>query len=466
MTMTKFADELFTDLMRQYRTTLEHLDRTGATDVVIRSRAQGRPAGPRRRRRSWLAPVAAAVGVLLAVGLAVGLGGLFTGRSQPSGQATTMLSQTAWVFNGTNGTLTPISPVTGRLGKPIKVGPGAEPIELHILGQPPRTRTHDRPSIVQNIISPDGKTDYVIYLTKDDDSVLRPVSLMTGQAGRLISLGRSAGRVTITPNGSTAYVAYSTFPPVSITSFVEGPRVVRPVSLATGRVGQPILRGNGIPTIAITPDGATAYVAFPVSGTVTPVSTATNTPGQAIRVPGADRIVFTANGAIADVISRASTVTPISTATNTPGKPIKAGNPRDSVNITPDGTTAFVVNVGSMVTPVSLTTGRAGKPIRLRGAGSMVFTPDGKTAYFVNVIYSRVTPVSTVTDTMGKPMNVSGYPLYIAISPDGKTVYVNSSNSGYVQTIIPISTATNTPGQPIKFRAQNAYVLVPGGWSY
>ena len=79
---------------------------------------------------------------------------------------------------------------------------------------------------------------------------------------------------------------------------------------------------------------------------------------------------------------------------------------------------------------------------------------------------SRVTPVSTATDTTGKPMDVSGNPLYIVISPDGKTVYSSSSGGGYVQTIIPISTATNTPGQPIRFRARSVEVLVPGGWSY
>ncbi|HEY1918082.1 MAG TPA: YncE family protein [Streptosporangiaceae bacterium] len=468
MTMTKFTDELFTDLMRQYRTTLEHLDRSGAADVVIRPRAERGLTGPRRRRPSWLAPVAAAVGVLLAVGLAVGLGGLFTGRSHPAGQATTMLGQTAWVFNGTNGTLTPISPVTGRLGRPIKVGPGQEPFKVHSIGGQNATRTIETPSITQNVISPDGTTDYVVYTSEGLGSVLRPVSLVNGRAGRAIPLGAGAGQVAVTPNGTTAYVPYSSYRPgrtASVRTLETAARQVRPISLATGRVGKPIVHGDGTATISITPDGATAYITFADSGTVFPISTATSTPGPAIRVPEADRIVFTADGATADVISADNTVTPISTATNTAGKPVRTGPARDTVDITPDGTTAFVTNVGSSVTPVSLTTGRAGKPIKLKGAGSLVFTPDSKTAYYVNVIYSRVTPVSTATDTTGKPMNVSGWPLYITISPDGKTVYVNSSG-GSPQTIIPISTATNTPGKPIKFRAQNVYVLVPGGWSY
>ena len=75
-----------------------------------------------------------------------------------------------------------------------------------------------------------------------------------------------------TPDGKTAYVANE-----------EGPtgRVV-PISTATGTPGQPIRIGVGA-TIAITPDGKTLYAAGP--NKVVPISTATNRPGQPIRVP-------------------------------------------------------------------------------------------------------------------------------------------------------------------------------------
>ena len=58
---------------------------------------------------------------------------------------------------------------------------------------------------------------------------------------------------------------------------------VTPITIATNTAGKPIKVGRAPDFIAITPDGKTAYVAA-VSGTVTPITTATNTPGQPINV--------------------------------------------------------------------------------------------------------------------------------------------------------------------------------------
>jgi YVTN family beta-propeller protein len=62
------------------------------------------------------------------------------------------------------------------------------------------------------------------------------------------------------------------------------------------------------------------------SGTVTPINTATNKPGKAIRVGTHPRyIVITPDGKTVYVYSTAAgTVTPIRTATNTALTPIKA----------------------------------------------------------------------------------------------------------------------------------------------
>ena len=56
------------------------------------------------------------------------------------------------------------------------------------------------------------------------------------------------------------------------------------------------------------------------------------------------------------------TVTPISTATNTAGRPVKVGREPFAVAITPNGRTAYVVNAASdTVTPISTATNRAGR---------------------------------------------------------------------------------------------------------
>jgi hypothetical protein len=69
------------------------------------------------------------------------------------------------------------------------------------------------------------------------------------------------------------------------------------------------------------------------------------------------------------VVNREGTVTPITTDTNTAGTPITVGSGPDT--ITPDGITAYVANFDSgTVTPITIATNTAGTPIT---AGS---TPD------------------------------------------------------------------------------------------
>jgi DNA-binding beta-propeller fold protein YncE len=70
---------------------------------------------------------------------------------------------------------------------------------------------------------------------------------------------------------------------------------------------------------------------------VTPITTGTDTPSWPIRVgDGPWSIAITPNGKTAYVINRTShTVTPITTDTNAPGKPIKVGNGAWSMVTTP-----------------------------------------------------------------------------------------------------------------------------------
>ena len=192
---------------------------------------------------------------------------------------------------------------------------------------------------------------------------------------------------------------------------------------------------------------------------MTPVSTATNSPGEAITVgKGPQSIAITPNGKTAYVVNfgggtaGGDTVTPISTATGKPGKPITVSDPASSppgqIAITPNGRTAYVVitaivGAGSVgVVPIQTTTNRPGKPIRL---GFFPFriaiTPNGKTAYATSD--SGLTPINTATNTPGKAIKGLSGP--IAITPDGTTVYAGSSN----HTVTPVNTATNRPGKAI-----------------
>lgn len=410
-----------------------------------------------RRRAAWLGPVAAASGVTLAVGLAVALGGHVHSGGQTvrtdDGRA-----ETAYVFNGYQATVTPISPVTGKLGKPVTVGPAG-----YWAGHGKRRVENAR--IMQDVILPDGTTNYALYYTGHGHGAteaLRRTSLVTGAAGPPIQLGRRpVQQMLITPDGRTAYLTY----------LGGADSTIRPVSLATGTVGKPILR---VPkastpwiTPAITPDGRTIYVLYLRAGTVTPIPTATNTPGTPIPVPRPLTVMITPSGRTAFVIGP-GTVTPISTATNTPGKTINTGPHTEVLTVAPDGKTVYAVHYGgTSLTPISTRTGRAGKPIPLhaaRGISTMVITPDGRTGYAASasVKDNTVTPISLATNTAGKPLNVPGTALNLVITPDGKTAYAYTGLVGQTQLVTPISTATSTAGKPIRITGPSIVVLVPG----
>src|ERR1017187_9200014 len=57
------------------------------------------------------------------------------------------------------------------------------------------------------------------------------------------------------------------------------------------------------------------------------------------------------------------------------------------------------------------------------------------------------TPISTVTNKPGKAIPAGKWPGGIAVTPDGKTIYVSNSGQGSVagDTVTPISTATSKP---------------------
>jgi len=209
----------------------------------------------------------------------------------------------------------------------------------------------------------------------------------------------------------------------------------------------------------------TAYVTNYGSNTVTPINTATNTPGAAIKVgdsPGV--IAISPDGKGAYVANEgADTVTPIRTATGAPGRPIKVGAGPYAIAITPDGTRAYVTNYGSnTVTPINTATNTSGAAIKVGGAPqNIAITPDGKTAYVVNRDSDTVTPISTATNIAGKPIKVGGGPFDVAITPDGKTAYVSNAGS---DTVTPIWIATGTPGKPIVVGEEPVYmVITPDG---
>lgn len=92
-------------------------------------------------------------------------------------------------------------------------------------------------------------------------------------------------------------------------------------------------------------------------------------------------------------------------------------------------------------------------------AASLRVTPDGKTVY-IGTSNDTVIPVNTATNTAGKPIRLGGsFPWEMSIGPDGKTVYI----ANLPNTVVPISTATNTAGNPIRLGLALKIAIAPDG---
>ena len=396
-----------------------------------------------RRRVREAVGIPAAVAVLAAVGVMAAAGVFGTGPGPAAGHRPA--TSTVYVsYPGKyhfSGALTRISTATNRPGKTIRIG-----------------------TLGGLAFTPDGKTAYV----EGPTGAVIPISTATNTPGRPIRFpmpGYRAFNITMNPDGQTAYLTFGW----SIGSKFSASIV--PISTATNTAGQPIHVFSGkrpfVAGIVFGPGGKTAYVAAGSLSTtpftlprlspaaVIPINTATNTPGQPIRLShGASDIAITPDGKTVYVDGGGGDghpgyVTPISTATNTPGQPIRVSTGAGNMAITPNGKTLYVAG-SDTITPISTATGTPGQPIRVRNsAGNMVITPDGKTLYAVaeGPFSGAIIPISTASNTAGQPIPFAADS--IAITPDGKTLYA-AGRPG----VVPISTATNTVGRPIR----------PAGW--
>src|ERR1017187_854146 len=119
-------------------------------------------------------------------------------------------------------------------------------------------------------------------------------------------------------------------------------------------------------------------------------------------------------------------VIPANTVPRTAGQAISVGSYVVGFAVAPDGKVVYA-DVGSgAVVPIRTATNTAGKAIMAGGGqfSQIAITPDGKTVYVTDPRLGTVTPISTATGTAGRPIKVGKDPSSIAITPDGKTAYV------------------------------------------
>lgn len=271
-----------------------------------------------------------------------------------------------------------------------------------------------------------------------------PIDLSTNIAGSPITIaGEEAFSIAITPDGRTAYVTLH-----SISNLLDG---VASIDLATNTVGVfiplPITSPSGI---AIAPDGTTAFVVCLGTSDVFPIDLATNTLGSPITVDQCFDIAITPDGTTAYVTGVfTSLIYPIDLVTRTVGVPISFPGAPQGIGITPDGKTAYIAATDSSVIPLDIATNTLGAPIPVGGAMQtlgIAITADGKVAFSCNGASNSVSPIDIATNTAGAPIPVGTNPLFMAITPDSKMGYVTDFAS---DSVIPVTVSTGAIGTPI-----------------
>jgi YVTN family beta-propeller protein len=263
------------------------------------------------------------------------------------------------------------------------------------------------------------------------------------------------------------------------------PTMSRGVLIAAASValalGAGIPASQGLAAVSGTPGWrpvppVTAYVATGYPDVVRPVRLATRKVLPPVRVRGqAFPLAVTPEGRTVVVVTyvggNRTVVSLIRTATGKAYKAVKFTGFAFvwPVAITPNSKTAYVVNDAwrGTVFPIQIRTGHLGSPIHVgHDPQGMAITPDGRTLYVTNEESGTVTPIRTATNTALQPIRVGRMPGAIVITPDGKTAYVDSETT---DAVTPIRVATNTALKPIKagrpagFPDPQSMVITPSG---
>ncbi|MEV0948593.1 YncE family protein [Rhodococcus sp. NPDC049939] len=254
-----------------------------------------------------------------------------------------------------------------------------------------------------------------------------------------VTVEEGAGGVAITPDGAYAYVANQNGNVAN-----QNGNSVSVIATATNTVTATIPVGEGPSGMAITPNGAFAYVTNLVDNSVSVIDTATNTEITTVPIGGTpSEVAITPDGALAYVTNiHGHSVSVIDTATNTVITSVPVGNVPFGVAFTPNGALAYVANfqddsvsVIDTATNTVVTTVLVGdQPI------AVAFTPDGALAYVTHQGDNSVSVIDTATSTVVTTVLVGDRPNGIAITPDGALAYV--ANYG-AESVSVIDTSTN-----------------------
>lgn len=287
---------------------------------------------------------------------------------------------------------------------------------------------------------------WFVYTTQFASNTIVPINTNTNIPSGSIIVGNSPSSVAITPDGTTAYVN------------VSGNNSTVAIDIATNTIiGLPIPVGSNPQGIAISPDGSMAYVANYGSNNVTPIDLTTNPPTPRAPIPvdvNPLSIAITPNGQFAYVVNTTSgnvtiidlaTQTPLPTTISTGGRPV-------AVIASPNGTRMYVTGVQfNRLREISTATNTIVRVTSLAGPGlnALTITSDATELFITNTFDASITPFDLVNNIAGPDIASDVRPDAIVLTPDQTLAYVaheQSNNVGIVNlTLNPPVTILNIP---------------------
>ncbi len=368
---------------------------------------------------------------LLTTSAAVGmLAGCALPASAASANRSSGPSVTGYLTAGLTDKLDRFDPATDRMLPPITVG--RAPSEM--------------------AIAPGGRTAYVAT----SYSTVWAVSLTAGTARKVTGVGPYPSGVAFSADGRTAYVVTR--------------RALVAIDAATRKVIKrlPVSSPNG-DWLLTAPHGHMLFMVAFGSGTVTEVSTVTNSIVGQLSVGACGSGVFSPGGQRL-FLQGAAGVVAVNTITGAVSPPVPTGGCSNDLLLAPDGKMLYAPGQNShgrtTVTRIDVTSSGLSPAwttvVDPEGGGiSMALSKDGSTLYVAPRLHSSITPLSTSTGSAGTPIPVHIKASQLTIAGSGRYLI---ATPGDPATVAVIDTATQSLVWIVRFGTGfMRLAAVPGG---
>jgi serine/threonine-protein kinase len=275
-------------------------------------------------------------------------------------------------------------------------------------------------------LSADGRR---LYATNRGDDSVSVIDAASGTVVRTVELDAGSGPegIATVPGTDLAYVVNN------------GSDTVTVLDSTSGLVQQTILVG-GFPTdVAVSPDGATAYVAANAGGQVLAVD-AIAVRQTLVTGVAPQSLTVSANGRTAFVTDAGQDVLlVVDTASGTVTGRVPVGRVPDGVALSPDERTAYVANIDDdslSVVDLATLTVRTSIAVGARPIAVAVH-PDGRSAFVTSNESDTLSVIDTGTDRVRQALPVGSLPEAVVVSADGSRVYVVNAGDGTVSIVDP-----------------------------